>query len=747
MSDVSYLDARDVAQRARSFDAFELAVRTRVALTTPEGTERLRGESVTPGYFGTIGVGAALGRLFTPDEFASGAPGVILLGHGLWQRKFGGRPDIVGSTVVLRGSSGMSVDRAFTVVGVLPPRFVGTVDPDVSEFWLPVEQYQPRRVLESRTSRGTWVIARLKPGLTASQANDEVRAIGDQLAREHPAAYRDLGMAVESVGESWRSRFRDGIALLTGTAVFLLLIACANIAHLLLARLAQREHEMTLRVALGATRAMLMRQLLIESAAIAVIGGAIGVALAAAALRTFQAMAVFALPPYVTLTVDARIAAAAIGLMCVTAVLGGALPAWLGSRVESTDGLRASRGSSTQRQRRTVGLVVAAEVAFSFLLLVGSALMIRSYANLTSTDVGFRTENLLRLAVSLDATRYSDAASRIAFARDARAMLEQQPGVRSAAFVASLLPPWVDDRVRVGVGGSVVPGLPDVTRHGIDDQFFSVMDIPIIAGRGIVATDDADGPRVAVVSEGVARAIAGGDGRDAIDRTVALEIDPANQRPGTPTRIVGIVEDVRYEGVLGGRRADHDIYVPLAQASASVLSIAVHTTRDPALLRDDLVRALGRFAPTSPLHWISTMEEELALQFRDARLYAWLTGIFGASALSLVLIGIYGVLANAVARRMREIGVRMAIGATPTQIVRLVLAQAALPVGIGVVAGATGALLASRFARTLVYGLTPDDPSTFVAVAVALLTTGLLASALPARRATRLDPSIVLRRD
>jgi putative ABC transport system permease protein len=747
-ADVSYLDVRDVAARARSFDAIEMAARTRTAITTAGGTERVRGESVTRGYFDLIDVRPAIGRAFTGDEYAPNAPRVMLISHTLWLRKFGGRPDVVGQTVRARGNTGLRAEpeQLFTIVGVMPPGFAGTVDPDVSEFWLPIEQYTPRSLLDRRRTRSVWVLARLRPGVAMAAAQAEVSAIGRHLAAEYPDDYRELSLGVEPVGETWRERFRAGLTMLTLAAGLLLCIACVNIAYLLLTRLAQREHELSLRSALGAPRGAILRQLLGESLLLTTAGGALGAGLAVWGVKFFAAAQLFRLPAYVPLSVDARVVAVALGLVLLTAVLSGALPAWFGSRVGSRNLREIGPGTTLgRRQRLTVDGLVAAEVAFSFLLLTAAMLMVRSYSNLVRSDVGYRTENLQRMAVSLDPAEYPTPETQLAFVREAKALLAAQPGVRAVSFVAGVLPPWSDTEVPLAVDGVPRPALSAVNRHAVDDEFFGVMDIALHDGRTFLPADGPDARRVAVVSVSLARALVGGDGRRAMGATLQIARDARQVDPPAPIEIVGVVEDVRYLGPRADRRADHDLYLPIAQAPSPILSIAVVTDRDPGLLLGTLQRALGRLAPTSPLHWVSTMEEELALQFGDARLYAWLTGLFGAGALLLVTIGIYGVISNAVTRRWSELGVRMAVGARPRDIVVLVLGDGSRPLLLGILVGAAAALAGATVATSLVYGVATTDPLTFGGVGLTMLALGLAASYLPARRASRLDPMRVLR--
>ncbi|MGH7470089.1 MAG: ABC transporter permease, partial [Longimicrobiales bacterium] len=444
--DLSVLDARDIQAGARTFDALEIAARTRLAVVTAEGTERMRGESVSPGYFDLIALRPALGRTFTPAEYAPNAPGVMLISDRMWRQKFGARTEVLGQTVRARGNTGHESDRLYTVVGVLPANFVGTVDTDISDFWLPIEQYAPRRILETRQARSSWVMARLRAGVTLAQARAEVAELGRRLAAQHPAAYRQLSLHVEPLGESWRARYRTGLLMLTGAAALLLLIACTNVANFVLARIAQREHEFRLRFILGARPARILRLLFVESLVLSAAGGLAGALLAVAGVRLFRALAVFQLPPYVSLTTDGRMLLLACGLVVLTALLFGTLPVALGLRLDDARRLReAGRGTTMgRRQRRLTDGLVAAQITFSFLLLCGSGLLLRTYANLVRADLGFRTDHVVRLAISLDAQSFPDDAAHIAFARAADAHLRTQPGVRDVAVMAGVLPPWFD---------------------------------------------------------------------------------------------------------------------------------------------------------------------------------------------------------------------------------------------------------------------------------------------------------------
>lgn len=741
-SDLSYPDVLEIRARAQSFDAVEAASRTRLAVTTDAGTERVRGESVTPGYFALVGVRPALGRLFDPAEYAPDAARPVFISHDLWRRRFDGRADVIGRSFHTRPTGRQSPGSIRTIVGVMPPGFIGTVDSDVSDFWLPIAHYEPAPLMTDRIVRSTWMLGRLRPGSSLDHARSEVAAIATALATEHPEAYERVSLVAEPFGESWRERFRLSLFTLLAAAGLLLLIACTNIATLLLARLAQRESELRLRVALGASRGRLLRQLLAESFIIAVAGGAAGLALAAAAVNVFAASGLFALPPYVRIGLEPRTAMAGLALVVLTGFVFGALPARLGAGAQAASvgretGVRVSLG---RRQRRYGRVLVVTQVALTFLLLAGATLLFRTYQHLVRGDLGFRTDHLLRMAVSPDPNVYRNAAARLALADAIKTSFDAYPGVNRSAVLAGVLPPWFDDSVDVAVGPD--ESLRDVGRHAIGPDFLEVMGIRVIRGRAFDIADRTAGGAGALVSASMARRLADITGRDAIGQRVQLTMP--GMSGDESAEIVGVVNDVVYNGPLRPR-VDLDVYVPLERGGAGALSLAIHTTVDPASLIEPLSRALGRLAPMSPQHWISTMEGELGLQYRDAQLYASLSGVYGAAAALLAVLGIYSVLANNVARRHRELGVRMALGAQASDVVRLVLAEGARTLVAGLVLGAALAGVGTRLLTGLLYGVAPVDPITFGAVAAGLLAAGLAACAVPSVRAARVNPLDALR--
>ncbi len=747
-SDLSYLDFQDIKKATRSFESFEMVARTRFAVVTDDGTERMRGESVSPGYFKLIALKPALGNLFSAEDYARDANRVVIIGHDMWQRKYGGRPDILGQVVRARSTyEGQASVALHTIVGVMPPGFIGTVDTDISDFWIPAEHYAPREVYDTRGTRGIWSIGLLKPGVSLANAQEEIRQIGLRLAAEFPEDYEGLQLGVSPFGESWRAKYRTGLLMLLGAALLLLLIACTNIANLLLARLAQREHELTLRMVLGAQRNSILTQLLTESLLLSTIGGAVGSLLAFVGIKLFVAANIMKLPSYVRIEPDLGVIGLAVALILLTGVLFGVLPAWFGSRINASQNLReASRSVSLGRRQRIYGqLLVVLEVSFTFVLLIGSVLMLRTYMNLVQGDLGYRTENLLRMAISLDPTSFPDDQSQLNFVRDAKAQIGAYPGVRKVTFIAGILPPWFDSRRNLALNGEPNEALKQTGRHAVDPDFLETMDIALLQGRKLLADDRADSPQVGLVSQSLARFMAGGDGSGAIGKTLQLVVDDETEELSPPIEIVGVVEDIRYHGPLSDRKADYDLYIPIDQAPQSVMSFAIHSSVDPATLIQPIQRELGKLAPTSPQHWISTMKDELALQYGDARFYAYLTGVYAICAILLAGLGIYSVLANSVSRRFGELGIRMAIGAQGRDIVSLVLGQGMRTLVVGVAVGCVFAAFGSKLVASLLYGVAPSDPVTFAVVATALVILGLVACYLPAKRATRADPMVVLR--
>jgi putative ABC transport system permease protein len=737
--DISYLEFQDLRNEAKAFDDLEMVARTRMAVMSGEGAERVRGEAVTPGYFDLLGLKPTQGRLFSPDEYLPSGNNVILIGDALWRRMYGSDPAIVGKPLRVRGRQG--ANQVYTIVGVMPPGFAGMVDYDISEFWLPLEHSPLRAMFATRDARNVWTLARLGAGRTVAAAQGEVEQIGRRLTSSYPGLYAGYQLRVEPFGESFRAPVRAGLVMLTVAAALLLVIACTNIVSLMLARLVQREQELTLRFVLGAKRWWVLRQLLLESLLLSVVGGLAGTLLAVWAIQLFAATQLMKLPWYVHLSLDWQVLTLAVGLVVLTAALFGALPSWFGAHVNASQQLReAGRSATLGRRQHFYGqALVVLEVSFTFVLVIGAMLMLRTYLNLIRSDVGFRTHNVLRLSITLDSTDFPDRETWVQFAEREKEILRRYPGVRDVAVMAEALPPYDDNDFDVALNGVPNDALKQVPRHSITPDFLRVMGIPLKWGRNVEPTDR---------NGSLARFLAGGVGNAALGKTFQLVRNPQTRELTPNYEVVGIVKDILYRGprpLAGGPSTHYEIYVPLPQSPSPTLSTAIVTETDPAVLSLPLQHELGRLAPTSPLHWVSTMEEELRGQYTDSRFYAYLTSGYSLCALLLAALGIYGVLANSVSRRFRELGIRMASGAQGSDIVRLVVGQGMRILLLGLFLGAVVAILGTKLLASLLYGVAASDPTSFTVVASIFLFLGLAACYLPARRATRVDVMTALR--
>jgi putative ABC transport system permease protein len=734
----------------RAFDAFLGTARVRLVALFDHGAERMRGEAVTRDYFSGLGLHPRAGRFFAAADFANDAPRVVVLSHRTWTDRYGADPEAVGRTF-------RTETTAFTVVGVAPPGFQGTVEDDVVEFWIPLPQYLPANLLADRKVRMAWAIGRVRPGRGPAAVEAELKALFAVLAQDHPEAYRRLRPRIEAMGENWRTGLRGGSALVLGAAGVLLVIAALNVGGLLFARTLERRRELAVRSALGASRRRIMLQLFLEAALLVAAGGGLGCLLAPSLLEAFLAGAPVPLPSYVVVAADARLRALVLVVLGVTAVLTGVAPAALASRVGPADALRiGGRGAvGGAPERRGAGALVAAEVALTLVLLVGGSLLLRSYACLAGLPLGFRTEGIVRMALTLSQRDVPDG-SLPAFYDRLRGELAAEPGVERVGLVAPTLPPWDPARVRVRFHGMPESQREDgleVSVHVVDHELLPTLAVPLVAGRPL---EPGDGPRtrVALVSRSLAERLGG----------AAAALGAEIRVPGDwgvsagPVRVVGVVEDVAYDGVAEDTRryiryhdradrraARDDIYVSLAAFPVRRVSIAVATRLRDAAQLEPLRRKLAGLAPASAVHWTSTMRDELASEYASSRFHALLVNAFSVSALLLAGVGVFALLSNMVARREAEIGLRLALGASRGSVLGLVAAGGARPLVAGTAVGVAGALVVSRSAAALLYGVSPLDPVSFALGAGGLLLVAALAAVLPARRAASVDPMVALR--
>ena len=747
----SYQNFLDIRAQTSAFETMAAVGRVRMVIIGEERAERLRGEAVTDEYFRILGLKPLLGRLPTPDNFNRTSPPTALINHRIWKSRYGSRKDIVGE--ILR-----STNAAFEIIGVMPPNFLGTTDQDIVDFWTPVQtwvqyEYRRDRFLEDRSLKWMRLLGRLKRTSEIDHARTELETIAARLETQFPDANQGRGVRLEPFSESWRRVVRPGLLLLLAGSAFILLIGSANVANLLLGRTVDRRREFALRAALGAGRWRLFRQLMTENLVLAVLGGAGGMLLSFWLTGTLVQSSLSNLPDYVQIPgyvsfgVQWQSYLVGVALTLLVSLSFGLAPVLLSLRTDLVETLKAgSRGSGDLPSRQAIGsALVAAEVALVTVLLVTSGLLLRSYYVLQGTDLGFRTDHILKMQVTLNPQEYSEDHTRLRYYEEVIERIENTPGVRKAAVLSPTLPmlsPWT---APVRMEGAPLPPASQELRanlHFTSAGLFDVLDIPVIEGRGFESPDDRDGRPVAIVSLSLARRIAP-DG-DAVGRRI---ITPGPGQRDRVITIVGVVNDVLFTGPTKLRGSNLDWYIPMAQNPGTSAGIAVWTSVEPESLAGTLRVKVEAINPSVPVHWIETMESSVATESGPTRSHTQGVGFFATIALALTVIGIYGVLAYRVSQRTQEFGIRMALGAAKMDILTMVLHRGMKLVGIGLVAGLAGAYAMSRLMASLLYGVTPTDPFTLGAVGMGVLLVSAAACYLPARRAARVDPMEALRAD
>ena len=741
--------------RMSSFDAFVGTARVRVVALLAQGAERLRGEGVSRGYFETLGIGAVRGRLLEAGDHEADAPAVAVISHGTWMRHYGGEP-VVGRQL-------RTARASYTIVGVAEQEFAGTVEDDIVELFIPIEQYEPRTLIASRTTRQSWVIARLGTGRGIGGAQAEAESILRAMAAQLPETYSRFRVHVEPLGESWREGLRNGGLVLFGAAALLLMIGAINVGCLLLARALDRRRELAIRAALGANRGHLMRQLFVEALVVVAVGGALGALAGPWVLDAFLALSPVTLPPYLRLEPDVMTVALSAGTLAIAGMLAGTVPAMLGRRVTPGDVLReGGRGTlGAGAERRWGAPLIAGETALTLVLLVAGGLLVRSYERLSALDMGFERDRIARLAVTINGSDTGDRSRLPAFYERLRRELEAVPGVDRVGLVSPTLPPWDAERARVRFDGLDAAQAPDgieVGSHLADEGLLPMLGVGIVAGRNIAANDDAASAPVAVVSRSLAMRMGGPE--RALGRDVVFAAgDTTGTSPAGAFRIVGVADDIAYDGLAeqdtrryirygdgaDARAARYDVYVPLARFPMTVVSIGASTDGDPSALIEPLRRQIARIAPASAVHWTSAMGDEIALEYAPTRFYTVLVAVFSASALALTSIGLFGLLSHAASRRTSEMGLRLALGASRASTAGLLLRGGLWPLAAGVAVGVGGAILVAQAMAGMLYGVGTFDAIAFAVAVFALMTVALAAALIPAHRIATVDPVTALR--
>jgi predicted permease len=724
-------DFQDWRAQSHAFEEMAARYNTAFVLTGEGEPERVIGDRVTANFLSTFGVRPLLGRGFLPDEEKVGGDDrVVILSYGYWQRRFAGDPRIVGRQIQLSGFP-------YTVVGITPKDFHIRRDVDL---------YAPARADTTLPRRAEFmdVYARLKPGVSVQQADADLAAVLRHLAEEYPGTNANIRSEVIGLQDDMVRGVRPALLAFMGAVALVLLIACANVANLLLARAATRDREVAVRVALGAGRGRLMRQLLTESVVLALIGGVLGLAMSTWAVAAVRGTDVQILPRQGEIAIDGTIVAFTVVLSVITGLLFGIAPAIRLSRgsLHATlrEGARGATGGSLARVR---GALVLGEVAVALMLLVGAGLLIRSFDKLTKVNLGFDPSHVLTYTVTFPSAKFRDPAQAPGFYS---ALLERAgalPGVEHAALSADLPMDGASYLSFDIEGRPPRPARPgaapeDMQPFSVSPDYFATMHIPLRRGRLITTQDRAGTTPVAVISEEAVRRFFD-DGRDPIGSRITFG-NPSDSS-GWMT-IVGVVGNIAQEGVTAKPYAQ--LYQSIDQAPTRSVFVSLRTAGDPMLLASSVRGAVRAVDPDLLVNDIQTLDDRVAQNIARPRLSVLLLGSFSAIALLLAAIGIYGVMAYTVAQRTRELGVRMALGADPGKVKQLVVRQGMQPALIGVGVGLIAAFAATRLIARLLYGVSAVDPVTFVLVPLFLIAVALLATYLPARRATRVPPTVAL---
>jgi predicted permease len=730
---MSPLNFLDTAAAARSFEHLAAFDQGGYTLTGRGEPVRLDGAEVSAPFFELLRVPPFLGRGFRAEENEPSRSKVVVLGHGLWRERFGGDPAVVGKDVTIDG-------EPRTVMGVAP---AGFSFPDESQLWLPLAYDEVFRV----KSRGAWylnVIGRLRPGVALPVARAELETIATRLEREHPDQNEKLGMTAVGLQDDMVGGVRLALLVLLGAVGFVLLIACVNVANLLLARLSARETELAVRTAIGAGRWRLARQLLTEALVLGLAGGAAGLMVAVWGTRLLLELQPGDLPRAAEVGVDWSVAGFAAGVSILASLLFGSVPALRASRRDPGDALReAGRGLHGGQGRLGPGLVVA-EVALAVTLLVGAGLLIRSFVQLRRVDPGFQTASALTFRISLPESSYSEEARRSAFYQDLVERLSALPGVRAAGATAGLPLSGVRFNLSFEVEGrpKLSPAQqPSMEIRVVSPEYFEAIGMPVLAGRGFTPQDVDGAPPVMVLSRSAVRRFFPGE--DALGKSITLGWRRPAGRPNAGGTVVGIVGDVKDRGL--AEEHPPEAYLAHAQLPLLNMDLVLRAATDPMASAAAAIKTVHGLDPELPVTRVRTLEQIVSRSIATPRFYAQLLAFFAASALLLAALGVFGVLSYAVSRRSREIGVRVALGARPGDVLRMVLGQALRLAALGLLLGAVAAAALSRALVSLLFELSPTDPATFAAVALVLAGAALLAATLPARRAARLDPLQALR--
>ncbi|HSB12438.1 MAG TPA: ABC transporter permease [Blastocatellia bacterium] len=734
---VSFANFRDWVDQNHVFEeisAYSFASMNLIGAGEPERFPVVRSSA---NLFSMLGAKPMLGRTFLPEEDKEGANRVVILSERLWQRRFGAAPGVVDQALTLNNQS-------YTVVGVMPAGFqfpvgfsyLGKVQSG------PIDLYIPLAATSEETRRGNYSffsIGRLKDGVTLDQARAEMTTIEGRLEQQYPDTNPGIGISLVGTHEQTTKDIRPALLVLLGAVGFLLLIACANIANLLIARAAARQKEFAIRSALGASRMRILRLLLAESVLLSLAGGGLGLLLA---LWTMDAMIAVApdIPRLDEVALDARVFGFALAVSLATGIVSGLIPAIQASTPNLNETLKeGSRGSmGTVGGKRIRSLLVVAEVALSFVLLIGAGLMIKSFLRLQQMNLGFNPDNVLAMNISLPPSRYPEARQQAALFKETLDRIQSLPGVRSAGVTTGL-------PLMLSISGSDlrVEGRPEpepgdiriVYTRSVSPRYFETLAIPFVKGRDFSDRDDSESLKVAIINENLARIYFPDE--EPIGKRITFDDGESWMS------IIGVIGDVKQLGL--DSAAQPEVYWPYAQTGATSMSLVVRTATGPAGPLQAVKTEIQAVDKDLPVSEVKTMEELLAESVAGRRFNMLLLTVFAGVALVLAAVGIYGVISYSVTQRTHEIGIRMALGARGSDVLKLVGGSGLLLALAGVAIGVVASLLLTRLMSTLLFEVTPTDPGTFAVVAALLIGVALAACLVPARRAVKVDPMVALR--
>jgi putative ABC transport system permease protein len=735
---VSAANYLDWAHANHMFEKTAIYTYASFDFTTGDKPEVVPSGAVESSFFSVYGVRPMLGRGFLPEEDRAGHGNVVVLGYDFWRDHFASDPKIVGRKITLNGA-------AYTIVGVLGPKFHR---PDWAKIWTPLAWTDKERAV--RGEHHFLVIARLRPGVNLKQAQTEMDTISGRLQQEYPEDDKGWGAIVVPLREEMVGDVRPALLVLWGAVAFVLLIACANISNLVLARTMARRKEMAIRAALGASRGRIVQHVLAEAVTLSLMGGALGLVIAAGSLHFLSTLLTGKLPQSIEIRMDGWVLGFTVVISVLAGILSGLLPAWRFSQINLDNALKQGLGKtdSDSGGQRSLSALVVSEIALCLMLLIGAGLLIRSLANLRNVNPGVDAHNVLTMTISVPRKKFALPSQENAFFERVLERVRTLPGIESAAVIDSLPVSGGGSTQPIAIAGRPAAAMadqPEVAVRVVSPDYLRTMRIPLLRGRALSDADTAESQHVILISESLAQRF--WPGQDPIGRHLTLTFMPQYVR-----EVAGVVGDVKQDG-LDETRAVATIYFPLAQLSESVpggwssfpLSMVVRTNSAAGNSREEVIRAVHEVDPSAPVLDAMAMDDLLADSLSQRRLNMQLLAGFAGLALLLAATGIYSVLSYSVRRRVREIGIRMALGAQIPQVLRMIVMQGLRMTVVGLAIGIAAALALGRVLASLLFGVSGTDIVTYCAVSLLLACVALFASVVPAYRATRVDPIRTLR--